>query len=456
MCDWARDRFLHGIMSRLFGTDGVRGVANANLSPELAFKLGFAGALVLGRGKFVIGRDPRASGRMLEAAVVAGACAAGADALLVGVMPTPAIAYLTKALEAAGGVAISASHNPAIYNGIKFFNSEGFKLSDELEEKIESSLSLVDEAERPTGSSVGRVADDRSEAEELYIEHALSVLGGSLDGIRIAVDCANGAAYRLAPEVLRRAGAQVEPLCCSPDGENINRNCGSTHIDFVRSAVLEGGYDIGLAHDGDADRVLAVDSDGEVVDGDFIMAICGAHMKEKGLLPNDEIVVTVMTNMGFDIAMREIGIRVVKTKVGDRYVLDEMLRRGAGLGGEQSGHVIFLEHATTGDGIITALRLLDVMRETGLSLSELRKIMRRLPQVLLNVHVPSEIDVLESRRVKESIAAAEKRLGDSGRILVRASGTEPLVRVMVEAPTVAGAHEIAAEVAEVISAEIEV
>lgn len=442
-------------MSRLFGTDGVRGVANADLSPELAFKLGFAGALVLGRGKFVIGRDPRASGKMLESAVVAGTCAAGADVLLVGVMPTPAIAYLTKALEAAGGVAISASHNPAVYNGIKFFNSDGFKLSDELENKIESSLSLVEEVERPIGASIGRVDDDRSQAEELYVEHALSVLGGSLKGIRIAVDCANGAAYRLAPKVLRMAGAQVKALCCSPDGDNINRNCGSTNIDFVRNAVLQGDYDIGLAHDGDADRVVAVDAGGEVVDGDFIMAICGAHMKEKGLLPNDEIVATIMTNMGFDIAMKELGIRVVKTKVGDRYVLDEMLKRGAGLGGEQSGHVIFLEHATTGDGIITALRLLDVMRETRLPLSELRKIMRRLPQVLLNVHVPSEVDVLESERVKESIAAAEKRLGDSGRILVRASGTEPLVRVMVEAPTDADAHEIAAEVAEVISGEIE-
>lgn len=438
-------------MARLFGTDGVRGVANADLSPELAFKLGFSGALVLGKGRFVIGRDPRASGGLLESAVVAGVCAAGADALQVGVMPTPAIAYLTKALGATGGIVVSASHNPAQYNGIKFFDSVGFKLPDEKEDEIEAGLGLVEKTVRPTGADVGQMIEEELEAEELYIEHALSVLGGSLAGMRIAIDCANGAAYRIAPKVLERAGAEVAPICCSPDGKNINLECGSTYIDRIRRTVLENSFDVGLAHDGDADRLLAVDERGEVVDGDFIMAICGAHLKEKNRLPRNEIVVTVMTNIGFDIAMRERGIGLVKTKVGDRYVLSEMLKRGAVLGGEQSGHIIFLEHTTTGDGIITALQLLDIMRETGKPLSELKQIMRRLPQVLVNVKITGNARALvENEAVCKAIAEAEEHLNGLGRVLVRPSGTEPLVRVMVEAQTDREAAELGETIAEVI------
>ncbi|MHB0976399.1 MAG: phosphoglucosamine mutase [Candidatus Aquicultorales bacterium] len=437
-------------MARLFGTDGVRGIANTELTPELAFKLGFAGALALGKGGFVIGRDTRISGTLLESALMAGLTSAGADVLSVGIMPTPAIAYLTKAMGATGGVVISASHNPAEYNGIKFFNGQGFKLSDELEDEIEATLPEVETAKRPTGGRIGRI-EHRRDAEELYIEHVLSILGGSLSGLRVALDCANGAAYKVAPAILERAGAEVSALCSDPDGENINLECGSTHLERVRGRVLSDGFDLGLAHDGDADRVLAVDERGDEVDGDFIMAICGSHMKEKGSLPRDEVVVTVMTNLGFDLAMKQRGIGVVKTKVGDRYVLEEMMKRGAGLGGEQSGHIIFLEHATTGDGIITALKLCDVMRQTNSPLSELKGIMRRLPQVLINVKVPQGFSIDGKEPVARRISEVEENLGETGRVLVRPSGTEPLVRVMVEAPT----DQVARSAAEEIVAAIE-
>lgn len=445
-----RPFFIGGLLTRLFGTDGVRGIANADLTPELAFKLGFAGAQVLGEGRFVVGRDPRASGEMLEAALVAGLTAAGADALRVGVMPTPAIAYLTKDYGATGGIVISASHNPAEYNGIKFFSGDGFKLPDQKEDEIEAALSLVDTAARPTGAEIGR-AEYEADAEERYIEHALTLLGGSLEGIKIAIDCANGAASSVAPAILERAGASVTTVACSPDGRNINLNCGSTHTTLLREFVAADGFDIGIAHDGDADRVIAIDENGEEVDGDFIMAVCAASMKEAGRLSNDEVVVTVMTNMGFDIAMREKGIGVVKTAVGDRYVMAEMLKRGDSFGGEQSGHIIFLEHATTGDGIITALKLLDVMRATGKPLSELKRIMRRLPQVLVNVKIDGNAKALvESAPVQRSIVEAEERLNGMGRVLVRPSGTEPLVRVMIEAQTDDEATSLAESIAEVI------
>lgn len=442
-------------MPRLFGTDGARGIANQDLSPELAFKLGEAGGLRLSPGApgtFVVGRDTRRSGDLLEAALSAGLCTAGARVLRVGTLPTPAIAYLTKHLGADAGVVISASHNTAEYNGIKFFGPSGFKLSVAEEEGIEEVLFSEETHARPVGPGVGTVKDVR-DAEEIYVEHAVSTIGGSLEGFRIVLDCANGAAYRVAPIIFRRLDADLEVLNADPDGLNINTGCGSTSIECVRAAVARGEAQIGLAYDGDADRVIAVDEVGEVVDGDFIMAICALQLKGNGRLSGDAVVATVMANLGFDIAMRQAGIKVYKTKVGDRYVLEEMLARDVVLGGEQSGHVIFLEHMPTGDGIITGLQLLDVMRETGRPLSDLKNVMRKLPQVLLNVAVRTkEID--GNRAINEALTIAEADLGDVGRILVRPSGTEPLVRVMVESESDETAGFVAGRVAAIIEKEL--
>jgi phosphoglucosamine mutase len=423
-------------MGLLFGTDGVRGVANTELSPELAFKLGRAGAYILteetGLRSIVIGRDTRLSGDMLEAALVAGICSVGVNVLRVGVMPTPAVAYLTRALEAGGGVVISASHNPFADNGIKFFGANGYKLSDELESRIEEMV--LDPGAvypLPIGAELGRVRDI-ADARERYIRYASATGPGSLARIKVVLDCANGAACAVAPQLFAGLGATVVPVHNSPDGANINVNCGSTKPKTLQEAVLAERADLGLAYDGDADRLIAVDEKGGIVDGDFIMVACALYLQERGMLKDQTLVTTVMSNMGLHLALREAGINILVTKVGDRYVLEEMLRCNASLGGEQSGHIIFGDYATTGDGIITSLQLLKVMLDTGKPLSALAAQMERLPQVLRNVRVKNKERVMESPLLASAITGHEYGLNGQGRILVRPSGTEPLVRVMVE------------------------
>jgi phosphoglucosamine mutase len=444
-------------MSRLFGTDGVRGVANAELTPELAFKLGEAAGHFLGdhgRGRIVVGRDTRKSGELLESALVAGLLAGGADALVCGIVPTPAVALLVREMGADGGVVISASHNAPEYNGIKMFSRDGFKLPDELEDEIEAFC--VDERdgwERPTGDGVGRI-EPVDDALERYIAHCMSTIDIRLDGLTIAVDCGHGAAGVATPEALRRLGAKVVAINCESDGLDINVGSGSTDLRPLIELVAGDGIDLGIAHDGDADRVLAVDENGDEVDGDAIMAICAAHRFELGTLPHDTVVSTVMCNIGFEIAMRERDINVVKTKVGDRYVLEQMLTSGATLGGEQSGHIIFLDYNTTGDGLVTALQLAAVMRHTERPLSDLRQVMRRYPQVLVNVPVADRARLATSSAVAEAVHAAETELGDSGRVLVRPSGTEPLVRVMAEASEQATAQRIVDRLVAIVTREL--
>ncbi|CAL9673390.1 Phosphoglucosamine mutase [Actinosynnema sp. ALI-1.44] len=435
------------IMGRLFGTDGVRGLANADLTPELALSLAAAAARVLAehdrshRPVAVVGRDPRASGEMLEAAVVAGLTSAGADVLRAGVLPTPAVAHLVAALGADVGVMISASHNPMPDNGIKLFAAGGHKLPDSVEDEIEQKLGALDH--RPTGAGIGRVRDVE-DAEGQYVQHLLKVTPHRLDGLKVVVDGANGAASVAAPDAYRRAGAEVVEIHTAPDGLNINDGCGSTHLDEIRQAVREHGADLGIAHDGDADRCLAVDADGNEVDGDQIMAVLAIAMKESGELTDDTLVATVMSNLGLHLAMREHGITLRTAAVGDRYVLEELRAGGYALGGEQSGHVVLPAHATTGDGLLTALRLMSRMAETGKSLAELAGVMKRLPQVLVNVVVADKARVAKDTAVGEAVAAVEAELGDTGRVLLRPSGTEQLVRVMVEAPT----HELAESAAQ--------
>ncbi|MCL2337024.1 MAG: phosphoglucosamine mutase [Firmicutes bacterium] len=425
-------------MARLFGTDGVRGVANRELTPELAFKLGRAGAYVMAGsgGRMVVGRDTRISGDMLQAALSAGICSAGVDVLNVDVIPTPAVALLTRNLGADGGVVISASHNPVDDNGIKFFGPSGFKLSDDKERLIEEMLAdPTNEVPTPVGAGVGRI-NQLPDADNRYIDLLKQTMRQTTDldlrGLKVAVDCANGAAYRVAPRILAELGAEVTPLFNTPDGVNINRDCGSTHPDQLRQAVIDSGADLGLAHDGDADRLLAVDHRGALVDGDQIMVMCAKHLKEQGRLPHNTVVVTVMSNMGLHMAMREAGIEVAQTAVGDRYVLAELLRTGAAFGGEQSGHLLYLDHSPTGDGILSALQLLAVVQSTGRSLADLAAQMERLPQLLENVPVVNKHRVMASPELARAIKETEKRLNGQGRVLVRPSGTESLVRVMAE------------------------
>ena len=440
---------------RLFGTDGVRGVANQELTAELALELAVAAAHVLGEaGAFeghrplaVVGRDPRASGEFLEAAVVAGLASAGVDVLRLGVLPTPAVAFLTAELKADLGVMLSASHNPMPDNGIKFFARGGHKLADELEDAIEARL--LEEWQRPIGAGVGRV-HEYSEATDRYVDHVVSTVPNRLDGLKVVVDCANGAASFAAPEALRRAGATVIAVGCDPDGLNINEGCGSTHLDLLSAAVVANGADVGVAHDGDADRCLAVAADGSVIDGDQILAILSIAMHESGRLAQGTVVATVMSNLGFRLGMEAAGIKVVETAVGDRYVLEAMRADGYTVGGEQSGHVILLDYATTGDGILTALQLLARMAATKQSLTELAAVMHRLPQVLINV---TDVDRTRAETDAELLAAVERAstdLGTSGRILLRPSGTEPVVRVMVEAATRDQADAVADRLAKVV------
>jgi phosphoglucosamine mutase len=447
------------LTSRLFGTDGVRGLANSELTPELALALSGAAARVLvdrGRGGIgsrpvaVVGRDPRASGEMLEAAVTAGLTAAGADVLRVGVLPTPAVAHLVGELSADLGVMISASHNPMPDNGIKLFAAGGHKLPDAVEDEIAARVHSR-ERQRPTGARIGRVRDV-PEAAGRYVDHLLLATPHSLDGVRVVVDCAHGAASVVAPEAYHRAGADVVALHAQPDGLNINDGCGSAHLDDLRAAVVAQRAAIGIAHDGDADRCLAVDATGAVVDGDQIMAILALAMRDSAELVENTLVTTVMSNLGLHQAMREHGVIVKTTAVGDRYVLEALTAGGFSLGGEQSGHVVLPEYATTGDGLLTALRLMARMVTSGHNLAELAGVLTRLPQVLVNVVVTEKAAVAAAPAVAEALADAEAELGDTGRILLRPSGTEQLVRVMVEAPTESAATDIAARVAKVVAA----
>ncbi|QBJ95506.1 phosphoglucosamine mutase [Rhodococcus sp. ABRD24] len=433
-------------MGRMFGTDGVRGLANAELTAELALRVAAAAAEVLApsgpeRPVAVVGRDPRASGEMLEAAVTAGLTAAGVDVVLAGILPTPAVAYLTGAYGAALGVMISASHNPMPDNGIKIFAAGGHKLDDESENRIEAAIA-AGPRRRPTGAGIGRV-DVAFDATSRYLAHLATALSTPLDGLTVVVDCAHGAASTVAPAAYRAAGATVIAINADPDGLNINDGCGSTHLETLQRAVVEHGADLGLAHDGDADRCLAVDATGAVVDGDAIMTVLAIAMRDAGELVADTLVATVMSNLGLHIAMREAGIALRTTAVGDRYVLEELRAGGFSLGGEQSGHVVLPGHGTTGDGVLTGLRLMGRMAVTGASLAELAGAMTALPQVLVNVRVADKAAVAAAPQVQAAVAEAESELGETGRVLLRPSGTEQLVRVMVEAADLEAAQRIA-------------
>ncbi|HEU5269165.1 MAG TPA: phosphoglucosamine mutase [Jatrophihabitans sp.] len=443
-------------MGSYFGTDGVRGRANDDLTPELALAVASAAARVLAqhdgshRPVAVVGRDPRISSEMLQAAVVAGLTSAGADVRLVGVLPTPALAYLTQHYRADLGVMLSASHNPMPDNGIKLFGRGGLKLPDEIEAEIEAEIDAGWTAPRPVGAGIGRVsaADDGAAA---YRAHLLSATPASLAGLRVVVDCAHGAASGVAGEVLRQAGAEVTVFAAEPDGENINDGVGSTHIEPLGELVRAGGAELGIALDGDADRCLAVDHLGRLVDGDQILAICAQALKAEGRLAEDTVVATVMSNLGFHHAMAAAGIKVLTTAVGDRYVLEALTSRGLNLGGEQSGHVIFTDAATTGDGLLTALRLLSCVATTGRPLAELAAVVQRLPQVMLNVRVADKAAVAGSAEVQAAVAEASAELGEAGRILLRPSGTEQLIRVMVEAASQQYAESVAERVAGVVA-----
>jgi phosphoglucosamine mutase len=443
-------------MARLFGTDGVRGLANADLTPELAMSVAVAAARTLvetdssHQPLAIVGRDPRASGEMLEAAVVAGLTSAGANVVRVGVLPTPAVAYLVGQANADLGVMLSASHNPMPDNGVKLFAAGGQKLPDEMEERIEAAVADGHGLKgRPTGAGIGRVHDLLDGAEH-YVQHLVASLPNRLDGLRVVVDCANGAASDVGPAAYEEAGAEVVTIHGEPDGLNINDNCGSTHLDAVREAVLQHGADLGIAHDGDADRCLAVTASGDVVDGDQIMAILALAMRDAGTLTDNTLVATVMSNLGLRLAMQREGIRLIETKVGDRYVLEELAAGGYALGGEQSGHVVMPAFATTGDGVLTGLHLMAQMAASGKSLADLAAVVHTLPQVLINVKVGDRAAAAAATGVADAVAAAETELGETGRVLLRPSGTEPLVRVMVEAAT----EEQARTVAERIAAEV--
>ncbi len=446
-------------MARLFGTDGVRGIANEELTPELAFQLGKAGAVVLTEGThkptILVGKDTRISGDMLEAAMMAGILSVGANVIPVGVIPTPAIAYLTRKYRADAGVMISASHNPVEFNGIKFFDLNGLKLSDAKEDQIQQLIEngMVGVG-APTGGGLGRIIHETS-GEEEYIDFAAATVAGDLRGLKVACDCANGAASRVAVSALRKLGAEVYVINDNPDGLNINKNCGSTHMEELMHYVVEKGCDLGLAFDGDADRCLAVDETGKLVNGDFIMMICALDLKAQGKLKDDTVVVTVMSNLGLKIAAEEHGLKVAQTKVGDRYVLENMLQNHYSIGGEQSGHVIFLDHNTTGDGLVTGLALASILQRTGRKLSDLASVMQELPQVLVNVRVKADMKNIHEtdEEVKARIRQMEEALHGKGRVLIRASGTEPLLRIMLEGEDQPAIDAMAHDLADLINSK---
>ncbi|MDA8354678.1 MAG: phosphoglucosamine mutase [Firmicutes bacterium] len=450
-------------MGKYFGTDGVRGVANRELTPELAYRLGRAGAYVLTkqmateektRPLVLLGRDTRLSGQLLESALIAGLLSIGADVARLGVISTPGVAFLTRELGASAGVMISASHNPYPDNGIKFFGGDGFKLSDVLEEEIEALLDETkDRLPRPEGDGIGRL-EDRIDATDQYLQHLRSTIQTDLCGMDIVVDCANGAASKLAPTLLRELGADVTAIHADPDGVNINVDSGSTNPESLRREVLQRQAHLGLAFDGDADRLIAVDEEGNIVDGDHILCICGSFMKETGELKEDTIITTVMSNIGLYKALDSLGIRTEKTKVGDRYVMEEMRRGGYNLGGEQSGHIIFLDHNTTGDGMLTALQLLRVVKEKATTLNQLAQMMTPYPQVLINVQVKEKDQWEQNEAIRRKIEEVEEALGDDGRVLVRPSGTEPLIRVMAEGPDKEQLQSYVQQIADVVKEEL--
>ncbi len=444
-------------MARLFGTDGVRGVANTQLTCDLAFKLGQAAAAFQGK-TILIGKDTRLSGDMLESAVAAGIMSMGGTALLAGIIPTPAIALLVRDLHCDGGIVISASHNPPEYNGIKLFDAQGFKLPDAVEDEIEAFVQAGGAAKEslPAGDAVG-VALPVDEACELYIAHAVSTVadeGIDFQGLKVALDVGHGASCMTSPEALRRLGADVTVINEDFDGTDINVQCGSTHLGPVRDLVAQIGADVGIAHDGDADRVMLVDARGNEIDGDVVEAVCAIDLKERGLLPGNTAVSTVMCNLGLSHALRDAGIDLVQTKVGDRYVLKAMREGGFVVGGEQSGHMIFLEHNSTGDGLVTALQFLAACKRAGKSIEEAASVMTRFPQTLVNVQVHDKHAADGNAAVQAAVAAAEEALGDSGRVLLRPSGTEPVVRVMVEAASAEEAERHALAIADVVKAEL--
>lgn len=446
-------------MSRLFGTDGVRGVANRTLTPEIAFGLGRAAGAYFkkgsdGRPRVIIGRDTRLSGEMLEAALAAGITSVGVDVVRLGIIPTPGVAFLCRKMDVAAGVMISASHNPVEDNGIKFFDHNGFKLTDAMEDEIEAIYrSRLDQLERPVGTEVGRISD-QFDAVQLYEDYLVSTVTCRFDGLRIVVDCGFGAAYDLAPRVLRRLGAEVVALHDINDGSRINVKCGSTHPGILQKEVIASGADLGIAHDGDADRVIAVDEAGQVVDGDQIITVCGLSLKREGKLKNNKVAVTVYSNYGLIQAFKKNQVEVVVTANGDRYVLEAMQTQDLVLGGEQSGHIIFLDKNSTGDGILTALQLIAVTVKSGEKLSKLAAQMERSPQVLENVRVSRKEGWEQNPVIKESIKIAEEKLKNEGRILVRASGTEALIRIMAEGPDEGELQRIVHDVAEVIKKEL--
>ena len=447
-------------MSRMFGTDGVRGIANTELTADLAYALGRAGAFVLTEGthkpKILVAKDTRISGDMLEAALVAGILSVGAEAVILGVVPTPAVAHLTRKYNADAGVMISASHNPVEYNGIKFFDGRGYKLSDELEDQIQAVIEgNFADVPSPVGGAVGRSYTEETALRE-YIDYAMGTIKTDLKGLRVALDCANGAAYKAAVKAFRALGARVYVINDNPDGNNINENCGSTHMEELMDYVVRKNCDIGFAFDGDADRCLAVDEKGNMINGDFLLTICAKALKAAGKLNDDTLVVTVMSNLGLNIAAKREGINLVKTKVGDRYVLEEMLKENYILGGEQSGHIIFLDHNTTGDGLVTALQIAAILKESGKTFSELAGVMKELPQVLVNAKVPNEKKniYLEDAEIIEAIKAVEAKLNGVGRVLIRPSGTEPLVRVMLEGENQEEINEMANSLVDLILSKI--
>lgn len=449
-------------MGKLFGTDGVRGIANTELTGRLAYELGRAGAYVLTKEtshtpKILVGMDTRISGDMLEAALTAGICSVGAHAVLAGIVPTPAVAYLVRKYKLDAGIVISASHNPVEYNGIKFFNSEGYKLRDELENMIEEIvLSDRDDLPKPTGEFIGT----KSVAEEAlddYIDFLTASGKVKFNGIKVAIDCANGASYKAAPIALLNLGADLCIIHNEPNGNNINLNCGSTHIDSLKRLVVENGADIGFAFDGDADRCLAVDENGELIDGDKILAICGLYLKENGKLSGDTVVGTVMSNMGLSVMGKKYGINIEQANVGDRYVIEKMLEGGYCLGGEQSGHIIFHEYNTTGDGIITAIQMLTVLKVKGVKASELAKVMDVYPQVLVNAKIKNEYKntYMNNEEVSTAVHSLEKKFEGDGRVLIRPSGTEPLVRVMIEGTDIEQMQRDAEELAAIIEKNLQ-
>ena len=447
-------------MARLFGTDGVRGEANAALCPELAYRLGWAAALYFGekvqeKPLIIIGRDTRISGNLFESALATGICSAGGRVEIVGVCPTPAIAYLARTHGAAAGIVISASHNPFYDNGIKFFGGDGYKLPDATEDEIEKLVRRMEAGEklpRATREHIGTIKRRKEYVRE-YIDFVQGTAGVRLDGMKVVLDCANGAAYDCMPRVLRRLGADVHVIHAEPDGVNINEACGSTHLESLQKTVLADGADIGIAHDGDADRCLCVDEKGEVIDGDHILVMCAQDMMEKGTLAGNTVVTTVMANIGFHKAIEAAGGRAEITQVGDRYVLENMREHGYRLGGEQSGHIIFSDFSTTGDGLITALQVLVALKRTGRKASELSALMKSYPQLLVNVVVATKDGWQENEAIAAAIRASEEELGSDGRILVRPSGTEPLIRVMAEGSEQGQLEEICRRIADVVKKE---